>query len=259
MPSTTRPTSKLYFGSIEHDVRAFVVAARKGLDAAVPTCPGWTVRDLLVHTGVIHRRKHQVIEDGLTDRETAVSVPEEGLIEWFEQGAELMLTAFRARTASDSTWTWHKPDQTVGFWYRRMAHETLIHRVDAELSHGEASEVDEAIANDGIDEAFNVFIGGYPEWAALAKGNQVIRLSSPTTSWRLRTGNFSGTTRSGKILQDVATVLLESEEEPANCEISGTAAALNLWLWGRGPVSDLEVSGDAELANYLRTVAANST
>lgn len=30
-------------------------AARAGLAADVPTCPGWTVRDLLPHIGGIHR------------------------------------------------------------------------------------------------------------------------------------------------------------------------------------------------------------
>lgn len=259
MASPSRPTADRYLESVENDVRTFAAAARKGLDAPVPTCPGWTVRDLLVHTGVIYRRKQLVIEQGLTDRETSVEEPDSDEIAWFEESAALMLTAFRSRGASDSAWTWHPPDQTVGFWFRRMAHESLVHRVDAELSHGAVSDIDPVIAGDGIDEALEVFIAGYPGWATLDRGDSSIRLKSPGRSWSLRKGSFSGTTRSGKVLTDRPVVLLEPDAPASDCEISGSAAALDLWLWGRGSASELEITGDRKLADYLRNVAAQST
>ncbi len=234
-------------------------AARRGLDVDVPTCPGWTVRDLLLHLGRIHREKALTVREGVTDRDFHFKEPASDVVEWFEEGAELMLAALRSKDATDPAWTWHGPDQTVGFWNRRMAHETLIHRVDAELAHGEAGEVDHVIAEDGIDEALEIFIGGYPDWATPRLGDRVIRLSTSGRSWWLRAATFSGTTRSGRVLEDVPTVVLESESPAADCEITGDPAALDLWLWGRAPVSDLTVSGDAELAAYLRNVAAKST
>ncbi|MDE3722163.1 maleylpyruvate isomerase N-terminal domain-containing protein [Nocardiopsis sp. N85] len=39
-------------------------ARRAGSHAPVPTCPGWTVRDLLVHTGRVHRRATAHVASG---------------------------------------------------------------------------------------------------------------------------------------------------------------------------------------------------
>lgn len=75
----------------------------------------------------------------------------------------------------------------------------------------------------------------------------------------MRQASFSGTTGSGRVLTDFPTVLLESDVADSNCEITGSSAALNLWLWGRGPVTDLNVTGDSSLATYVRDVAAKST
>lgn len=259
MTSTSRPTPEQFLESVSSDSHAFAAAARKGLDAAVPTCPGWTVRDLLVHTGVIHRRKQQVINKGLTDRETEVEEPQDDPVVWFEEGVSLMLAALRSKSADEHAWSWFEPDQTVGFWQRRMAHETLVHRVDAELSHGDISAVDPGIAEDGIGEALEVFIAGYPDWATLKTGQSVIKLSTPNRSWLLRVGSFSGTTKSGRVLTDFPTVMLEPTVEKWDCEISGDPATLNLWLWGRAPSTNLDISGDTSLADYLRDVASKST
>lgn len=259
MTSNSRPTSEQFLESVKQDANKFVAAAHKGLDAAVPSCPGWTVLDLLIHTGVIHRRKEQVVLKGLTDRETEVEKPTDNQIDWFEEGVVLMLKALGSREASDPAWTWHKPDQTIGFWNRRMAHEMLIHRADAELAHGEVSDIDPTIAEDGIDEALEIFVGGYPPWATLETGKSVIKLSTPGRNWSLRTGAFSGTTKSGRVLENFPTVLIDPDASECDCEISGSPAALNLWLWGRGPITDLTVKGDSELADYVRKVAASST
>lgn len=259
MAPNFRPTSDDFLNSVENDARLMADSARKGLEAAVPTCPGWTVRDLLVHTGVIYRRKEQVVLKGLTDRETDAAKPDGDPIGWFEEGTRLMLAALRSKESSDHTWTWHDPDQTVGFWKRRMAQESLIHRIDAELAHGEVSQVDSTIAEDGIDEALDIFIGGYPPWATVESEKSVIKLSSPNRNWFLRKGSFSGTTRSGRVFTDIPTVLVETDAPKWDCEITGESAAIDLWLWGRGPLTDLEVSGDSTLADYLRYVAAEST
>ena len=170
-----------------------------------------------------------------------------------------MLAAFRSVDSSDAAWTWHEPDKTVGFWYRRMAHETLIHRVDGELAHGGISQIDPAIAEDGIDEALTLFVAVYPSWATIEHGNSVTKLSSPGRSWFIRSGNYSGTTRNGRVLERVPAVLVEPELSEWDCEVSGAAAALDLWLWGRGPSTVLEISGDESLAERLREVAANAT
>ena len=50
----------------------------------------------------------------------------------------------------------------AGFWPRRMAHETTVHRVDAEQAAGRpVAPVPAALAVDGIDEVFGVFVVGH--------------------------------------------------------------------------------------------------
>ena len=41
------------------------VAERAGMGAAVPSCPGWAVRDLLKHTGYVHRWATGIVAQGL--------------------------------------------------------------------------------------------------------------------------------------------------------------------------------------------------
>ena len=70
-------------------------------------------------------------------------------VEWFSDEHAKLLSELAAHRPSDHTWTWWEPDQTVGFWYRRMALETVVHRVDIEAQFGPLSAIDPALAVDG--------------------------------------------------------------------------------------------------------------
>ena len=55
--------------------------------------------------------------------------------------------------------TWYDLDQTVGFWIRRMAQETVIHRIDAELGADlPIAPIPDDLAIDGIDELLKIFV-----------------------------------------------------------------------------------------------------
>lgn len=70
-----------------------------------------------------------------------------------------MLGEFAARRPEDPAGSWHTSDQEVGFWIRRMAQETVIHRIDAELATGQpVAPVPAGLAVDGIDETLKVFV-----------------------------------------------------------------------------------------------------
>lgn len=259
MTADISPTAAQFLESVRKDSDALAAAARKGLDTAVPSCPGWTVRDLVIHTGRVHHGKEMVVRQGLRDSDVKFEEPTGDVVEWFVDGATRLVDTLASKDPGDPAWSWHPPDQTVGFWQRRMAQETVIHRVDAELANGPVTAIDPLIAADGVDEALNVYIAGYPSWATLEPGEKIVRLRTGDRTWHLRDGTFSGTTRSGRVLSNIPTLTLEDGVTGWDCEVSGSPAALDLWLWGRGPLSDLEVSGDAELAKYVRKVAADST
>ncbi|MEV4286740.1 maleylpyruvate isomerase N-terminal domain-containing protein [Nonomuraea bangladeshensis] len=66
---------------------------------------------------------------------------------------------FAAREPGEATLTWYDPDQTVGFWIRRMALETVVHRIDAELAAGTpVTPVPDDLAADGVDEILTVML-----------------------------------------------------------------------------------------------------
>ena len=105
------------------------VAARD-LAAPVPNCPQWTVRDLARHVAngyvdVVVRRL----------RGTSAGAPREDL-----SGEEPLAVLGRCYAMLTAEFGAHDPGRQVGpdpaetvrFWIRRMAHETLIHRMDVE-------------------------------------------------------------------------------------------------------------------------------
>jgi hypothetical protein len=85
-------------------------------------------------------------------------------------------------------WTFHGPDQTAGFWRRRMAQETVVHRVDAESAHGRPGAVPAALAADGVDEALEVFLAPSLEGRPVGGHGQTLRLEAADTGdrWQVR-------------------------------------------------------------------------
>ncbi len=144
-----------------------VVAA--DLTAAVPTCPGWTAAGLAHHVGEVYTHKTQAMREGAEPE----NWPPEGLageppLALLDRSYGELVREFAARKPEDPTGTWYKPDQTVGFCIRRMAQETVVHRIDAELAAGQpVAEVPDDLAIDGIDELLKVFLAyGVDTWGS---------------------------------------------------------------------------------------------
>ncbi|MFS8202054.1 maleylpyruvate isomerase N-terminal domain-containing protein [Streptomyces sp. CWNU-52B] len=142
------------------------------LTATVPTCPEWTLRQLAVHVGEAHRWAEHVVRTGASAEVPVEDVagaqgPEGGdpasLDAWLAEGAELAAGTFRAAGEDGPAWSWAW-EHTAGFWARRMAHETVIHRADVAGAvgvlravgvagaTGTAYEVAPDLAADAIDE-----------------------------------------------------------------------------------------------------------
>src|SRR5262245_14675201 len=103
--------------------------ARGDLTAAVPTCPGWTLRDLIEHCGYFHRWQTAVGRDdpdGFPDRSTYRHGPAEGQswADWFQAGVDDAVAVLGALDASERRWTWFEPNQTAGFYHVRCPQET---------------------------------------------------------------------------------------------------------------------------------------
>jgi uncharacterized protein (TIGR03083 family) len=252
-----------YLEHVQADGTALAAAAGAGLGPQVPNCPDWRVRDLLHHVGVVHRHKEFIVRRGSTEPpegwEDPAPPPDAELVDWYRRGLDDLLTTLSASDPARPVWTWAESDQTVGFWYRRMAHETLIHRVDAEQAQGHVGPIDDALATDGIDEIVTTMLSGAPSWAELEPGQGVVRLGAPARSWNLQCASLSGTSPvTGTTYTDLDAFIIRGNAT-ADAVVAGSAADLDLWLWGRGSLEPLEVSGDQGLADGIREVAREVT
>lgn len=249
-----------YLAAIRSDSALLAAAAHSGLDEPAPCCEGWTVRDVVGHTGSVHRQKERVVREGWLDGQPEMDEPPaDGLIAWFEEGAARLEQTLSGTDPVTPIWTWNPEDQTVGFWYRRMAHETLIHRVDAEQAHTEVSLIDPDLAADGIDEVLSLFIGGVAEWGSVELLGGPIRLVADGRSWTIRDAAFSGTSPDGIVYDAMPMFVLTDPVAVPATTITGDAGTLDLWLWGRAGLDDLAVAGDRGLAVLLRERAADHT
>jgi len=233
-----------YLRVLRLDATRLKEVARLGLDPPVPSCPGWSVADVLSHTAAVYLHKVECMRrqgaapqewppDGLNDREP---------LSLFTQASQDLWDELVARDPDEVCATWWPPDQTVGFWYRRMAHETAVHRVDAELAHDVVTPVDAALAVDGIDEVLRVMLGG-ASWDGKSETSEPIddrvRVTAAGRSWTVT-------------LREKEVEINASDEGEVSVEVAGQPADVYLWLWGRRDAESLAVTGVDEIAEAFR-------
>ncbi|MFF0474768.1 maleylpyruvate isomerase family mycothiol-dependent enzyme [Streptomyces sp. NPDC004284] len=227
-------------------------AAEAGLDADVPTCPGWQVRDLVRHIAMVHRWAATHVAEAHTEYVPPggqTTLDGEELLAHYREGHVLLVTALREAPESLECWSFFPAPSPLAFWARRQAHETAVHRVDAESAlAGGPGPLDPAFAADGIDELLVCFH---------ARDRSRVRTDEPRTL-RVRTTDTG----------DVWTVRLTATEPPrterggpgadgpADTELSGPAEKLYLTLWNRLPLDAVTVTGDEELARLWRETSA---
>lgn len=244
----------VHIAALRESGRLLASAARRaGPDARVPSCPEWRVRDLLAHTGRVHRWATAFVAEGRTepmDAETRAryqGVPpgDADLPTWFADGHAALVAALEAAPPDLACWTFFPAATPLDFWARRQAHETTIHRVDAELAAGgPATEPDAALAADGIDELVTAFLTRRGRLRADPPRTLAVRAAGTGRSWLVRIGPDGVRTRRDAV------------SEPADCTLTGPAAALYLLLWNRTGTEAVRVSGDPAVLRLWRERAA---
>jgi uncharacterized protein (TIGR03083 family) len=229
-----------YIDSLRADATLLADTARQDLTLAVPPCPGWTVADVVEHLGYVYLHKIACMRLRRAPDPWPPELPSGDLIDWLESSLAELIAELTARGPAAPSHTWHAPDQTVGFWYRRMAQETAVHRVDVQLAFGPATPVDSDIALDGVDEILDIMLAG--DWSAEPQSApaQTIRLTAGTRAWDVR------------LAPTTVTVEHAPAIDAAGPELHGSADDILLWLWGRRERSALRLSGDPTAATALR-------
>jgi uncharacterized protein (TIGR03083 family) len=179
----------------------------------------------------------------------------DGLLAAFDEYSAALLAELERADPAEPAWSWSE-DQTVGFTFRRQAHEALIHRLDAEQTAGAVTPLDPRLAADGVDEVLSVMFGGIPSWGVFTASGHRVRVECTDTGdvVCVEVGHFSGTDPdSGKDYRDEVAVepVADPSSEP-DAVIAGPAAALDAWLWRRGDDGEVTVSGDRTAYDRFR-------
>lgn len=215
-------------------------------DAPVPSCPEWVVRDLVRHIGGVHRWAATYVRDSrLTqiDQDLDELVggwpPDSELVEWYRAGHESLVLALLEAPADLECWTFLDAPNPLAMWSRRQAHETAIHRVDAELAVGEPTGFDPDFATDGIDELLSCFITR-PGRGPRSPVRRAIEVETTDTGqhwWVTFDEQGCVTTR-----------------EPTRADVSASGLASDLYqvVWNRLAYESVRVEGDPSVVNALR-------
>ncbi|MQA86833.1 MAG: maleylpyruvate isomerase family mycothiol-dependent enzyme [Streptosporangiales bacterium] len=236
---------------LRHEGELLATAADDGFDRSVPPCPGWTVRDVVAHVSGVHRGRAEQVRGRHQERIDLPVTPPEGdgaLLAWYREGLADLVQVLAATADDEPVWSWQRTNRTAGFWKRRMAHETTVHRVDVQSAFGDVTHVDDSVAIDGIDEVLDAILVAFSRRDVGGDGRTVA----------FRTGD-----RVWRVTPQPDRVDLDRSPGPAPGPVQATVSAepseLYLWLWGRRPDESVHVEGDWSAAVWPRRRIARIT
>ena len=217
-------------------------------DAPVPSCPEWTVAQLTGHLASIYAWVAGHVGRGVTTApEPREQDPVTATVEEFDERFTHLLALLDALDPEMPAWNrWPQPKK-VAFWHRRMAHETAVHRWDAQMATGLAEPIEAKLAADGVAEVLDTWLPAGRGSCPVDRHGMVALVSADLQqTWhvRLRPGG-------GVALLDTDT-LLDDDDLHERAVAKGTASDLQLALWGRVGFDVLVLSGEARLFECLR-------
>ncbi|MFJ8940437.1 maleylpyruvate isomerase family mycothiol-dependent enzyme [Streptomyces sp. NPDC102365] len=222
------------------------VAAAPGLDVPVPSCPGWTVSDLVQHLGTGQRWWAGIVAAGPAEAapaKEAAQVPRElgALLAWYAESNELLLSALREAGPERACWAWWgaglSPANAWGV-ARRRVHEVLVHTYDAQLAAGAVQPMPVDVALDGVAEFLDTCSSTPAPWPH--EPATIHYHATEGRSWLLALDNAGAW-----------PTPLKDDAPPPSASATGTAEQLLLFVWGRSTPGDLKIGGDQQLFDQL--------
>ena len=234
------------------------------LTATVPSCPGWTVADLVYHLAEVYLHKVTLMRTGEVPQEWPPSgLTAEAPLAALGRAYGALRAEFRTRGPGLPALTWYDPDQTVAFWIRRMAQETVIHRIDAELAAGlPVTPVPADLAVDGVDEVLKRMLA----YGSVAWPEEFAEMEGEHLAARGRPGRDHGRGRPDGL--DGPPVAApgaggrrrhRTTGRHSRVLVEGSPGDLLRWLWGRAGDDAVRLTGDPAWAGYLRRMLAAVT
>jgi uncharacterized protein (TIGR03083 family) len=237
--SLRRMEASEYIAVLRDRSAALVASARTDLEAPVPSCPGWTVAELLSHVGATWGWAAAIVRAGARVDPPAVPDGVRGteLVGWAEEQSHQVIEALETADADSNCWTFGLPRSRL-FWFRRQALETAVHAWDGQRAVGHPEAIDPELACDGVDEFLAVMLP-----------RQIQRHSHGWTGQSLHLHRTDGDGEWTVRLGPGTAVAAVRAHDKGDVALRGPASSIYLWCVGRLPSSDLEVLGDRTVAD----------
>ncbi len=210
----------------------------------VPACPGLNLGEAARHVGSMYRMVAVWVREG---RQPVAwqqdPLPGQTLADYVRDGAEPLVDALSERAADDPCETWWPAERTCGFWARRLAHESTVHRMDVQAAAGlPLGPVPDDVAEDGVDEALSLWLGHRLDVLGVRGTREsTVAIRAGRRVWLARTGPEPAT----------AWAASAEEAESADADVSGPPMLVYRWIWGRIPDREVETNGDHDAVAQL--------
>jgi uncharacterized protein (TIGR03083 family) len=224
-----------HIDAAEYHAELFAAAIAAGpLDARVPTCPDWTVRDITEHVGGFTPFWAHVLCDATGRPKFETTPMPDGspaeVADWYRGLAAHLVEELRATDPDATTWTWVPDQQNAAFIGRRCAHELAVHRHDIESSRGTPEVIAPVLAADGIDEIFVMIRAWSDGNGGRGQGETLHLHGSEGDEWLI--------TLAPDGLQ------VDHSHAKADAALRGRVADLEMVLYSREPIEPVEQFGD---------------
>jgi uncharacterized protein (TIGR03083 family) len=224
-----------YLHVVRERSTALLDASRADLAAELPSCPGWTMADLVAHIGGVWGWAAATVRSGIRADFPAVPAGAD-LIAWAGEHVRQLLDALEGADPAADCWTFGLPRSRL-FWFRRQALETAVHAWDAQRALGEPEPIGPGVASDGIDEFLEVMLPRVVRQHPEVWTGQSLHLhrTDGDGEWMVRLGPG-------------AIASAERTHGKGDVALRGSASSLYLWSVNRLSSVDLEVFGDRAVA-----------
>ncbi|WP_371778040.1 maleylpyruvate isomerase family mycothiol-dependent enzyme [Streptosporangium subroseum] len=205
----------------------------------VPTCPGWTIQQLVRHVGRGDRWAAQILRDRVEDyldprtvRDGKPPSDPDGVVEWLHGSPRTLVDAIADVGEDTPAWTFLGP-RPAAWWVRRRLHEATVHRADAALALGARYALAAPLAADGITE-----------WLDMLVAEQRTGRSTPLatgTTLHLHATDDLGSAGEWTVRGDEDGISWEHGHSEGTTMVRGRAADLLLALFRRRSAADVDV------------------
>ena len=248
----TTLTKAEYLAALHRDATALrAVAVPDTLASPVPSCPGWTMRDLVGHLGNVYARLQGIVA------RASLSPPEEPLragghpegdevLPWFDERYTALAGTLREADGDSPAWNWAPAPKNAAFWFRRAAHETAVHRWDAQVAVALPEPIEDKLAADGVSEVLDAWLpAGRRKGPVDLEGLVHLEAADTGDEWYVRLR--------GERIAVLDAPSVDPEEKTVATRAMGPASDVELALYGRVPFEVLRIEGDPALLEGLRT------